>query len=165
MLAPINSVKHYVHRSNTSVASGAVLNTTVADSVVAPATSTAADVKQGSILKAVFIEFWLWGGGLTGVDTQFNLAFYKAPVGVVAITAAQLNNLGSYPNKKNVFYHTQGVIGAGVDGSPAVPVLRQWMLIPKGKQRFGLDDRLFISVTSTGTALQVCGFITYKEYT
>ncbi len=164
MAAPINTVKHYVQTANTGIASGGVTNIAVVDAVVAPATTNAGDVKQGAIVKAVYLEYWIWGGGATGLDTQFNLAVYKAPVNIVAITAAQLLNMGSYENKKNILFATQGVVGSGIDGNQAIPVLRQWMLVPKGKQRFGLSDRLMVSVTSTGTLLQLCGFATYKEY-
>ncbi len=78
------------------------------------------------------------------------------------MTYAQSLNLGAYPNKKNILYTTQGVIG-GRD-TQAIPVMRQWLLIPKGKQRMGLADKVEVTIASTGTAMQRCGIFTFKEY-
>ncbi len=164
MVAPINSVKHYVPRPNVSLASGAGQGNVVVDAVVAPATAAASDVKEGAVVKAVHLEYWLWGGGTTGVDTQFVIVVEKTPSGGTAIGAAQMLNMGAYQNKKNILYQSQGVIGAGVDGSQAIPVIRDWLLIPKGKQRFGFGDRLVVSFTTVGSAIQICGQATYKEY-
>ncbi len=164
MVAPINSVKHYVPRANVSLASGAGQGNVVVSAVVAPATTNASDVKEGAIVKATHLEYWLWGGGSTGVDTQFVIVVEKAPSGRSAIGAAEMLNIGAYNNKKNIFFQSQGVIGAGVDGSQAIPVIRDWLLIPKGKQRFGLGDRLVVSFTTVGSAMQICGQATYKEY-
>ncbi len=165
MLAPINTVKHYVTRTNTDTASAAVANTIWINAVVAPATGTTADVKEGSIVKAIHIEMWIQGSGTTGLDTQFNFAIYKAPAGIAAFTAAEMVNLGGTANKKNIFFVSQGVIGAGIDGNQSIPIFNAWLLIPKGKQRFGLGDRLFSTFTPTGTSCQNCGIATYKEFT
>ncbi len=165
MVATINSVKHYVTRTNTDTASAGIANTVWINAVLAPATGTTADVKEGSVIKAIYLEMWLQGSGATGLDTQFNFAIYKAPAGIAAFTAAEMLNLGGTANKKNIFFNSQGVIGAGIDGNQAIPVFRQWLLIPKGKQRFGLGDRLFSTMTPTGTSCQNCGFATFKEYT
>ncbi len=164
MVAPINSVKHYVPRANVSLASGAGQANVVVNSVVAPAQTTAADVKEGAVVKAVHLEYWLWGGGTTGVDTQFVIVVEKAPSARASIGAAEMLNIGAYANKKNIFYQSQGVIGAGVDGSQAIPVIRDWLLIPKGKQRFGFGDRLVVSFTTVGSSIQICGQATFKEY-
>ncbi len=163
MRAVINTIKHYVHRTNIAVASGGLLNEVAAESVVAPATAASNQVKEGSVIKAVHLEYWLWGAGPTGVDTQFVMIVEKVPSAQASVTAAQLLNLGAYPNKKNILFSSQGVLGAGIDGSQAVPIIRDWVLIPKGKQRMGLSDKIVTSFTSVGTSLQICGLSTYKE--
>ncbi len=165
MLAPINTNKHYFHRTNISVGTGTVIAIEIVDAVTAPAVATAGEVRQGAVIKAIMVEFWLWGAGATGVDTQFNFIIEKVSSGQASVTAAQIVNLGAYPNKKNVFFYSQGVIGAGVDGAQAIPVHRAWMLIPKGKQRMGLGDKIVVSMEPIGSSIQLCGFATYKEYT
>ncbi len=160
--SPIVSVKHYVHRTNIVVASGTIQNNIVADGVVLPATANAFDVKQGVVVKAVYVEIWLRGSGLTGSSLQFILTVEKISSGGPLQTFAQSLNLGVYPNKKNILYTTQGVV-SGQD-TPSIPIIRNWVLIPKGKQRMGLSDRIVVNVTSSGQNLNVCGIFTYKEY-
>ncbi len=162
MVAPINANKHYVMIPNANIASAALGTIDVVDAVVAPATSNAFDVEEGSIVKAVYIELWIFGLGASGTDTQFFLAVEKLPAGATPMTQAQSLNLGAYPNKKNILFTSQGVIG-GIDTNSVV-VLRNWILIPKGKQRMGLADRIVLSVATLGAPMQRCGFITYKEY-
>ncbi len=163
MLAPINSIKHYVQTANTLISTGTKLSVKVANAVVAPATTNAFDVKQGAVLKAVFLEYWVGGNGSSGNETQFVLTVEKKRDAEADMTNAQALNLGSYPNKKNILFTTQGIIPAMLDGGMTVPLVRQFFLIPKGKQRFGLQDELMVTIAAVG-ALQVCGFATYKEY-
>ncbi len=164
MSAPINSIKHYTAVTNTSIASGANLAVVVADSVVAPATGNAFDVKEGAVLKAVHLEYWLLGDGTAGQSTQFIVVVEKVPANVASISAAQMLNIGAYTNKKNIFFTSQGIVSNFTGGATTIPVIRDWMLIPKGKQRMGLSDRIVISFAAVGTAVRICGIATYKEY-
>ncbi len=164
MLAPINTVKHYVHRSNSGVASGSISSNVIVDAVVAPATGNAFDVKESAVIKAVHIEFWLLMVGASGSTSQFAMIIEKVPSNQASVTVAQMLNLGAYTNKKNILYTTQGVLGSFIDGSPSIPIIKSWFLIPKGKQRFGLGDRLVVSMAPTGQTTNICGLSTYKEY-
>ncbi len=163
MLAPINSVKHYVQMENASIASAARRSFVLIDATAAPATSTTADVKEGSIVKNVFIESWVKSVADAGTDTKFQFAIEKVPAGQTPLTFAQMNNLQAYDNKKNILYYSQGVLGDKTTNS--IPIVRNWFKIPKGKQRMGLGDRLIVAISATGFALSNCGFSTYKEYT
>jgi len=163
MLAPINTIKHYVHRPLIAVASGVLLSHVIAHSVVAPATASADEVKEGSVIKAIYVEMWINNQEATGTDAQFVLIVEKAPGNTTAMTAAQSLNLGAYPNKKNILYSSEGLLSAAVDGAQSVPVIRSWVMIPKGKQRMGLDDQLIVHVSAVG-ALKACGLNTYKEF-
>ncbi len=163
MLAPINTIKHYVQHPNSQVSTGGVLNVNLVLGKVAPATATTADVIQGAVIKNVYIEFWLGGDDSIGVESQFVLTIEKKRESETDPTNASMLNLMSYANKKNIFYTTQGIIPAMLDGGMSIPAFRGWIKVPRGKQRFGLDDTLIISVAAVG-ALCVCGFATYKEY-
>ncbi len=163
MLAPINSVKHYIHVENATVASGARRGVVLIDATAAPATSAVEDVKEGAIIKAVFIESWVKSNASAGTDTKFQFQIEKVPAGQVGVSFTQMNNLQTYDNKKNTLFFSQGVIGDLT--TQAIPVVRQWFKIPKGKQRFGLGDRLIINVAATAAEINNCGFATYKEYT
>ncbi len=164
MLAPINSIKHYVHRSNAPFASGAINNNVVVDAVPAPATAASFEVIEGAIVKAIHLEYWLHNNGASGADTQCTAIVEKVPTGTNGVTAAQLANLGAYDNKKNIFFSFQGNMAAGVDGANSVNFINAWLLIPKGKQRMGLGDRIIVSFTPAGESVSICGLATYKEY-
>ncbi len=164
MLAPITSIKHYVALTNTTIASGALLSTIIAEGVQAPATANAFSVVNGAIIKAIYFERWVLGDDVTGNSGQFTLVIEKAPSDSPDITVTNMLNLGVYNNKKNILYTTQGIIGSSIDGSPGIPMIRGWLRIPKGKQRMGLGDKIVLTVNAIGK-LRVCGINTYKEYT
>ncbi len=162
LVPPINTVKHYVHNSNAAVASGAIAVQGVVVAAVAPAVSNSFSVREGAVIKAVYVERWIIGTD-TGEVAQFTLVVEKKRQGETNMTHTQSQNLGSYPNKKNILYTTQGIVAADAEGASAIPVIRNWILIPKGKQRFGAGDELVVDVAAVG-GLRVCGINTFKEY-
>ncbi len=163
MVAPINSVKHYVLNPDAAVATGTIQVDDVVTAVAVP-TAIQDEVKQGSLIKAVYFEIWLSGTQATGIVSQFTVTIEKLIGGQPDMTLAQALNLHNYPNKKNIFYTTQGIVNSAANGTPTTPIFRQFILIPKGKQRFGLGDRLVINIAAV-LSLRRCGMQTYKEYT
>ncbi len=163
MVPPINTNKHMVHLTAATVTNGTILNTTVVDSVAAPSAANA--VQEGAVIKAVFIELWINGSGATNTHSVFSVTVEKIPAAAPSMTFAQSANLGAYPNKKNILYTTQGILAAGIDGAQSIPVIRQWIAIPKGKQRFGLADQLMLNTSAPGSIdLIICGIQIYKEF-
>ncbi len=163
MVAPINSTKHYVQLENTTLASGSARQSILVNAVAVPTVSASGvDVTEGSTVKAIFIEHWVKSNASAGTDTKFQLAVEKVPSNQTPITFTQMNNLNTYSNKKNILFYSQGVIGDLT--TQAIPVVRNWFLVPKGKQRQGLGDRIVETLTATAAVIQNCGFSTYKEY-
>ncbi len=162
MLAPIISVKHYVSKINASLASGAILNVDAVVSVVAPATSATNQVQEGSVVKAVYCEIWAKSKAAAGASTQYNVAVEKVPANAPDMTFAQMANLMAYLNKKNILLAQQANLGD--TNTQAVPVLRGWIKIPKGKQRFGFGDKFTVNLTATGASVDFCGLFVFKEY-
>jgi len=163
MVAPINSVKHFVPRPAIEISAGARFNMDAVKAVVAPGSAIVQNVIEGAIVKAIHIELWMIHKGLTALTTQFILTVEKVPVNAILSTFSNMLNLQAYNNKKNILYTTQGVIGSSVDG-PTIPIIRNWILIPKGKQRMGLGDQIIITVATVTQDLEVCGMFIYKEY-
>ncbi len=163
MRAPIHSVKHYVQTSLTTVAGPSILAVELVNSVIGPDADSVSEVREGAIVKAVYVEYWLRAAG-TSPGTAI-VTLEKTPgIGTVNMSAAQSSALGSYPNKKNIFYTFMGLIND--QDADAIGLVRQWIKIPKSKQRFGLNDKLFLNVHSNTTVdILLCGFCTYKEYT
>ena len=164
MLAPIQSIKHYVQFASATITEGTVGLRELVEAVSVAAVGAATDeVEEGSVVKAVFVELWLSANGTSGQTSQFTLIVEKIPAGQDSATFTQMNNLGAYPNKKNILYTTHGILGSAVNG-PTVPLIRNWVLIPKGKQRMGLGDVLAMTIAAGAEPMQNCGFTTYKEY-
>ncbi len=161
MRAPIHSRKHYVQKSLTTVLAGAVNTFEIAQSVLPGGTDLVNEVVEGALVKAVYIELWV-----RGQDTSpgsFVVIVEKLPGTATAITAGFMAALGTYENKKNILFTSQAL--TNVNTADAIPILRTWLKIPKGKQRMGLDDRLRLTFFSQALDSNICGFATYKEYT
>ncbi len=158
MLAPINTIKHYVHQSTTTIATGANLNFIIVDAVAKGAARTlTSHVEEGAVVKAVYIEMWMSGTA----DKQAVWVLTKRPASVASPTVAQMVNLGTYENKKNIFVSGQGLTPSGGN---QMALFKGWYKVPKGKQRFGLGDILGVTISSVGGDVQVCGLSIYKEY-
>ncbi len=162
MLAPINSIKHYVQSDNSQTATATRRKIIIVDAVAQNVVSAVQDVVEGSLVKAVFLEYWVKSTASAGTDTKFQLSLEKTSSGAASIAFAAMNTLMGYENKKNILFFSQGVLGDLTTGS--IPVVRGWFKIPKGKQRMGLGDTITVSISATGADIDTCGFATYKEY-
>ncbi len=155
----IKSIKHYVHLPATGVASGAIGNFIMVEAIAkGAAVANASDVEEGAIIKACYVEMWVKSD-----NPNFTVSglIMKRPANVTNVAFADMGNLGAYPNKKNVLEFHQGL---SPSGDQVLALFRGWYKVPKGKQRFGLGDKLSVTVAFTGSAGDMCGFATYKEY-
>ncbi len=158
----IHSQKHYVQQSRSTVATVSVVNLDIILAVEGTVANAVDEVIEGAVVKAVFVEMWFLD---TSNDGSFVVTLEKLPSGLGNIGFAGMNALGTNTNKKNILYTTQGLSPNDAIGNP-VPLIRQWFKIPKGKQRFGLGDKLVLNVANNGANnLAICGFFTYKELT
>ncbi len=158
----VHSTKHYVQFGRYTIGPGLAVSQDIAIAVESTVANAVDEIQEGSTLKAVYIELWLLDAGAGGNSVT---VLSKNPINLVGPTFTQANSLGTYVNKKNVLYVTQGLTpNDGV--AQAVNVMRQWFKIPKSKQRFGLSDRINLVVANNSAQdLFACGFATYKEYT
>ncbi len=159
MRPTINSEKHVVQFSLFAVASGAITNLAIATAINVP-TSAVADVREGSVIKAVYVEMWLTSDDAAAGTTIVTLE--KIQSGVAGMTAASSAALNAYANKKNVLYTCMGLLPPNVQ--PPFNCVKGWIKIPKGKQRFGVGDRLALNVHGQSNGIAGCGIAIYKEY-
>ncbi len=130
----------------------------VVDRTVADASN---EVAEGSIIKAVFIEMWLQNSANDGHSV---MTLEKTQSGSVGPAFANMADLDSYLNKKNIFFTHEGLTSNDGVGNP-IPVMNSWFKIPKSKQRFGLGDGLRLSISNpSSNTLNRCGKTIYKEY-
>ncbi len=161
MKAPIHSQKHYVQFPFDQITTGTRQNINLITAVQSTVANLANEVAEGSIIKAIYIELWLQN---SANDGESIVTLTKDPQNATGPTFAQMAALFTYTNKKNVLFSHQGLTSNDGVGNP-VFVLRQWLKIPKSKQRFGLADQLNLNISNTSANnLNRCGLALYKEY-
>ncbi len=158
----VHSTKHYVQFSRGTVATVARVNLDIAIAVETTSANAVDEVGEGTSLKAVYIELWLLDSGNDGSDVTI---VAKLENGALGPSFGQMNGLGTWVNKKNVLFTHQGLTPNDGIAQP-FNILRSWIKIPRSKQRFGLGDRLVLTIANNSAQdLFFCGFATYKEYT
>jgi len=160
MRPTINTEKHFVQRSLFGIVAGAINVSTIA---FAPQTFVATNnthVRVGAIVSAVYVEIWLTSDDAAQGSVICTLE--KRPGTSAAMTAAQSAALDAYGNKKNILHTQMGLLGPNVSTIP-LPIVKGWFKIPKGKQRFGLNDSLVFNILAQSNGVSGCGFSLYKE--
>ncbi len=156
----VHSEKHYTQHSLFTTAAGARDSVVLINAVVVLNKNLSEEVEQGSSVKAIYVEFWI-NTNDTSPGT-FIAILEKVPSGGAAATFAEMAALSTYANKKNVLYTTMGLTNPNTQTGQVL--MKFWVKIPKGKQRFGLGDRFVLGIASQTGTLKTCGFSTYKEY-
>ncbi len=161
MRPPIHSKKHYVQVTLSSVLNGAIANEKLGTSKEG-APSAPGDIKEGALVKAVYVEMWL--AQASSSVGSFTAGLYLTPDGT-ELTASGAAALHDSSNKNNILYVTQGLSPA--NNVQLMPLIRQWIKIPKGKQRRSLGSKIVFFIRNNNGAddINYCGFATYKEYT
>ncbi len=156
----VNTEKRIQQYSLSTVSTGTTVNRTIASAVALNDVNTATEVPPGTRISAVYVEIWVQSEGAQ--PTFGNLIVEKLPSDLPAIDNASALAMNDYANKKNIFYTTQGLIGDA--NSNPIPVIRQWIKIPKSKQRMGLGDKLSLSITCIDvvTDIEFCGLAIFK---
>ncbi len=158
----IHSKKHINQLSLSTVAAAAVGNFIICTAIEATS-SAPVNIEEGAGVKACYVELWLGTESAT-VVTSYTVALYKDPGGSNSADATEMAALHDYPNKKNILFTSQGLLP--IEAGGIVPVMRQWYKIPKGKQRFGLGDRLLVTIRNNSAVdIIFCGVAVFKEFT
>ncbi len=160
----IQSKKHINQHSQGTVAQAAIDNFVICTAIEGPST-TPEFISEGAIVKACYVEMWVGTESATVVNS-YTIALYKDPGGSNPALTADMAALHDWSNKKNILFTGQGLLP--IEDGGIIPVMRGWYKIPKGKQRFGLGDRLVLTLrnnNATAIDIQFCGIAIFKEYT
>ncbi len=161
MRAIVHSLKHIVQFPFNQISTGTIENNILAFTKERTISNDANEVAEGSTIKAIYIELWLQNSANDGhqiVTVEKNVS------GASAVTFAEQAALFDYDNKKNIFFTHEGLSSNDGVGNPQ-NILRQWIKIPKTKQRFGLGDTLYLNISNpSSNNLARCGVAIYKEY-
>ncbi len=125
-----------------------------------PSATNPTHVELGTIIKAVFVELWVLGASNSSINSVMTCV-EKAQADTF-MDFSQSQDLNAYVNKKNILETHQGILGN--DNTNPVPFFRGWIKIPKGKQRFGAGDSLFINIASILDDVTFCGVTIFKAY-
>ncbi len=157
----VHSTKHFVPHPIDPIGTGLVQNVICVVAVSIQATDAANEVTEGNSVKACYFEMWLQNQGDLG---EFIFIIEKVQDSGSGATFAEMASLMTYTNKKNILFTSQGLTSNdGVSGP--VNIIRDWIKIPKGKQRFGFGDRLIMSIANvSANSLNRCGLSIFKEY-
>ncbi len=159
MRPTINTEKHIVQRSLFTIASGAVDNFFIANAKQAPVAATPQDIREGAKISAVYVEMWATSDDTAQGSTVVTLQ--KLMGGQTPPAAGNMAALDSWTNKKNILHTQMGLVGPNTQYP--MPLLKGWFKIPKGKQRFSIDDRLTLTIFGQSNGMQCCGFFLFKE--
>ncbi len=158
----IQSQKHIIQTPFSAISTGTRENILLIRALHVKDKDLAVEVVEGAIVKAIYIEMWLQN---SANDGHAILILEKVPQDTNGATFAEMGSLDSYINKKNILFTHEGLTSNDGVGNP-LPVVRQWFKIPKGKQRFGLGDRLVLSISNpSSNNLNRCGCMIFKELT
>jgi len=159
--AMVQSRKHIIQNPILTAVLGAVVNITLATVVDRSSANTNLEIVQGSIIKAVYLEYWMTGDD--SVQGSSTAILEKVVGGAAPVTAAQMDALDAYPNKRGIFHTFQGLTPPNTQYP--MSLVKGWFKIPKGKQRFSSGDKLVFSIKGVSDGVTVCGMAIYKEYT
>ena len=157
----ITSRKHLVQIPVDSVMGGTLKVIPLANALQNADHAVATNVNVGATIKAIYVEMWIMAEAQN--IGSITLTVEKLEGTQPEMIFAQNAVLHNYANKKNIFYTTQGLTGEN-DTNP-IPFLRAWIKIPKGKQRFGSNDRLVINLAGNTEDARHCGLVIFKDYT
>ncbi len=143
------------------MALGAIARATLVRGIsVAAVGANTFEVQEGSVVKAIYVEYWVSSDDAT--LSSGTISFEKVPAEATNMTHAQSQNLAAYANKKNLLETHQGLFPSSSQNP--VNIFRHWVKIPKGKQRIGLGDEIVLNFSAVADGLKFCGLATYKEY-
>ncbi len=162
MRAVIHSKKHIFQNSLETIAASAIVTKEFLNTVSAEAVGDADEVAEGASVKAIYVESWL--GINDAAIGSYVYVVYKSQAAEPAPTTTEMAAMHDWNNKRNALFTSQGLLNMNTGN--ATPVIRQWLKIPKGKQRMALGDKIRISIFAQGAQpVNHCGLVIYKEYT
>ncbi len=154
-LRPVNSYKHIIDSTLLGVSAG-VTSTVLLATAVDDYTGSSGTVPTGAKISSVYLFVQI----LPTATTE-NVDWYvaKAPD---TITTATVGATGGSPFRKYILHEEKGIPGNANDG--AYPLTFKGVIrIPRGRQRMGEGDDIFIKLVGVGIH-NICIKCIYKSY-
>lgn len=159
-LRPVHSLKHIIDTQGGLIA-GTPTTSSVVKAVTAPNVQTSPEeVEEGSTVNSIFLNVQV-SATQTSALANVYLLVVKNPGNQVVIPNG--NVVGTSKVRKFVI-HQEMIMTE--KNSTAIPrtLFKGVIKLPRGYRRFGIDDRLAISLFSPGITFDFCFQCIYKEY-
>ncbi len=161
-LMVVHRLKHIVD-SNATVSAGVTLPVTLVLGRDAPLITAPREVETGAKVHGVFLNVQIQGNQISsgGIPNIYMAVYKNKGSNVPNIDPTQT---GTNSDKSNIIHQEMGMFQSdSVDGNPKT-LFKGVIVIPKGLQRFGLDDALDITLRSTAINFKYCLQCIYKEF-
>ncbi len=161
-LRPIQRIKHIIDNSATLTA-GAAVTVPIVAATDTPTLGVTTSVITGSKVHGIFFSIEVASNEAQDVGAIPNvyLAVVKNPGG--NLTFAGINTMGDDDNKRFVFHQEMVMIDNNLGGNPRT-LFKGVVVIPKGYQRMGPNDKIDILIFSPAINIVFCVQAHYKEF-
>ncbi len=157
-LRPVHSIKHVVDLQGGLVA-GTQLDSDLIEAVDSPTLATTDRVETGSTVNSIFLKCEVYATSTAALANCY-MMIWKNPGG--NITAPACNAVGADDDKRFVIHQEMVMMEKNTTGNPRT-LFHGVIKIPRGYKRFGINDKLQISLLSTGVNADFCFESIYKE--
>ncbi len=159
---PINSRKNIVQNVAIIAAAGTSTTRIVNSVETMPALAQAAQVVTGSIVNTVYLEVWMYGNAVAGVNSPVTWYLCKNPGNNLTMPDPAL--AGTDDNKRWIYAMGKGLLGNSGNGQPGY-LIRGWFSIPRRMRRMGFDDEIQLLIKNdTANDINLCTLMIYKWY-
>ncbi len=168
----INSVKHVVDTSNIIAAGTNTVHQSIAEGVDTYALTDINGVPTGAKVYSIYLSvFAISEGGEIATEVPLVDWYIIKNPGAAWATTFDSANLptpgatGNHINKRHILHEEKGLAGGGDASLSGVPMIFKGVIrIPRGRQRWGEQDRLQLCVRAN-FATKMCAKSIYKHYT
>ncbi len=155
----VNSIKNEVNSVQAVVASTNLVFV-IAQAADVHDTAVSTSVRNGSMIKAIWVELWYYGLSAGNTNDIFDAYIIKNPGN--NLTNPNPGTVGTSNEKKFVIKEWKGLAGnKSLGGTPYQ--FRGWLRLPRRYWRMGTDDVWFLVVRSPTTG-QMCTKFIYKWF-
>ncbi len=127
-----------------------------------PALAATSQVVAGSRVNTIYLEVWLYGNAVAGVNSPVTWYLAKNPGG--NLTLPDPSVAGTDDNKRWIFAMGKGLLGSSLNGQPGY-LIRGWFSIPKRMRRMGFGDLIQLHIKNdTANDINLCKMFIYKWY-
>ncbi len=134
----------------------------IANAVDSATLAVTNSVERGSKINTIYVEQWIYGSAVAGVNSRISWGFFKNPG--ANLTAPSPSVAGIDDNKKFYYAMGTGLVGNQANGQPGY-LVKGWFSVPKGYRTMGANDQITMIVRNdTANDINVCRMFIYKWY-